>query len=155
MSATTESKPRAIFGTPGSHIRVILGETGSDYLLILNEDDGNKEWQTVDWHGNIPCALATQINNCISKGRYVKEVDFNTTTGAWFVRGIKRDGTGDYSWWGSTLASNNFKSSSDQKKTLQSEFKELTAETKQSNVFVYLMMVDTLYVMMKGGNGMD
>ena len=40
-------------------------------------------------------------------------------------------------------------------KTLQSEFKELTAETKQSNIFVYLMMVDTLYLTMKGGNGMD
>jgi len=142
MSATTESKPRAIFGTPGSHIRVILGETGSDYLLILNEDDGNKEWQTVDWHGNIPCALATQINNCISKGRYVKEVDFNTTTGAWFVRGIKRDGTGDYSWWGSTLASNNFKSSSDQK---------VSFGTIQSDDYPY--EEEETYVVINGRNG--
>lgn len=115
MSTTTESKPRAIVGTPGSRIRVILGETGSDYLLILNEDDGNNVWQTVDWHGNIPCALKTQINNCTNKGRYIKAVAFNTTTGAWFVRGIKRDGTGDHSWWGSTFASNSIKSSSNVK----------------------------------------
>jgi hypothetical protein len=91
----------AIKGSAGSRIRLILGETGSDYLLITTEDDGE---QTIRWKG-MPFAICKQISNCESKGRSVKELDCCSTTGAWYVRGIKPDGTGGYSWWGSTAAS--------------------------------------------------
>lgn len=101
---TAASAPRAIEGSVGSRIRVILGETGSEYLVLLNEDDGDREWQTTAWKG-IPNALAKQINSCTSKGRYVKNVDFGTADSEWFVNGIKRDGSGDHSWWGGTLFS--------------------------------------------------
>ena len=36
------SRPRQITSNEGSRIRVILGATGDDYLLILNEDDGDR-----------------------------------------------------------------------------------------------------------------
>jgi hypothetical protein len=100
---TTTHPPRAIEGSVGSRIRVILGGTGSKYLLLLDEDDGNKKWQTSDWHG-IPSALAKQLNSCENKGRYVKSVDFDSTSEAWYVDGIKWDGSGGYSWWGGTKA---------------------------------------------------
>jgi Zinc finger, C3HC4 type (RING finger) len=96
------AEPRPIQGTPGSRIRVILGTTGKDYLLLLNEDDGNTEWQKIDWKGcgsGFPNGVTKQINNCVNKSRYIKEVDFNASIGTWFVRGIRRDGTGDHSWW--------------------------------------------------------
>jgi hypothetical protein len=90
-----------IKGTPGSRIRLILGETGSSYLLVLNEDDGT---QTYKWQG-MPNAICKQINNCSLKGRNVKELDCSSAVGAWYVEGIKRTGTGGHSWWGSTEAS--------------------------------------------------
>jgi hypothetical protein len=90
-----------IKGAPGSRIRLILGETGSSYLLVLNEDDGT---QTFKWQG-MPNAICKQINNCSFKGRTVKELDCSSAVGAWYVEGIKRNGTGGHSWWGSTEAS--------------------------------------------------
>ena len=107
MASTTTlppNPPRGIRGCVGSRIRVILGETGNDYLLLLNHDDGDSEWQDKKWRG-IPNALARQINNCTNKGRYVKEVDYFTQQdgpACWYVNGVKRDGTGNHSWWGGT-----------------------------------------------------
>ena len=43
------SPPRSIVGSPGRRIKVILGETGSDYLIYCDHDDGDREWQTVNW----------------------------------------------------------------------------------------------------------
>lgn len=91
------SPPRAIAGNVGNRIRVIFGETGSEWLLLLDEDDGDMQWQSHYWKG-IPRKLATQLNNCTRKGRYVRDVDFGNN-GNWFVTGIKRDGSGCHSWW--------------------------------------------------------
>lgn len=98
------SRPRSIKGSAGSRIRVILGETGDDYLYYINEDDGNREWQTRNWtvdNGGPPYGLCRQMNNMSRKGRYITKVDYDTT-GQWHVAGQKRDGTGAYSWWGAT-----------------------------------------------------
>jgi hypothetical protein len=101
--ATETQPPLAIEGSAGSRVRVILGASGSEWLLLLDEDDGSRKWQTQAWNG-IPNDLAKQINNCITKGRYVKYVDFDSKSGAWFVNGIKRDGSGNHCWWGETIA---------------------------------------------------
>mmetsp|Transcript_13171 Transcript_13171/g.28582 ORF Transcript_13171/g.28582 Transcript_13171/m.28582 type:complete len:588 (-) Transcript_13171:241-2004(-) len=98
------SRPRPITGSAGSRIRVILGETGSDYLYYLNEDNGNTEWQSSNWtteSGGPPYGLRKQINNIYAKGRHITDVAFDTS-GRWFVGGEKRDGTGAHFWWGGT-----------------------------------------------------
>ena len=95
-------RPRSITGSAGSRIRLLFGETGSDYLYFFNEDDGTSEWQSSDWTigpGGFPNGLAKQLNNIIAKDRYVEEVAFGPND-EWYVYGIKRDGTGGYSWWG-------------------------------------------------------
>jgi len=78
--------PRPIEGSVGSHIRLIFGDTSSEWLLLLNKDDGNTEWQTRDF-SSIPYKVENQINNCVNKGRYVQEVDFGPTE-AWYMYGI-------------------------------------------------------------------
>ena len=86
--------PRPIPGSAGGRIRVILGETGSDYLYYLDEDDGDREWQTRNWtvdDGGPPTGLCRQINNMISKGRHITSVDYDCS-GQWFVKGQKGDG---------------------------------------------------------------
>ena len=100
--------PRPIKGSIGSRIRVIFGETGSEWLLLLNYDNGDTKWQVKNWN-NIPNAVAKQINNCTSKGRDVTSVDFDPD-GAWFVHGEKPDGTAGHAWWGGvTSASSQLK----------------------------------------------
>jgi hypothetical protein len=95
--------PRPITGSIGSRIRVVLGNNGDEWLLLLNYDDGDTKWQSKDWQ-NIPQTVAKQINNCTAKDRNVKAVDFGSD-GAWFVRGVKSDGTGGHCWWGGTSGS--------------------------------------------------
>jgi len=75
---------------------------------LLNEDNGNSEWQTKDWT-SIPHKVENQINNFVNKGRYVQEVDFDATTGAWYMYGIRWDNTGGHSWWGWTKAATDIK----------------------------------------------
>jgi hypothetical protein len=121
----------------GSRIRLILGETGSDYLLILNEHDGT---QTKSWKG-MPSAICKQINNCSGKDRQVKELDCSSSTGAWYVRGVKSDGTGEHSWWGSTKASTNLEEySSDVKVSFGSKDD-------------YYGDAEEMYVVIEGRNG--
>ena len=112
--------PRQIDGSAGSRVRLILGDTGSEYLLLLNEDDGNSSWQTKDWTC-IPSQLAKQINNCTSKGRNVAHVDFGTTN-AWYVNGVKVDGSGGHSWWGGTEATGEIKKKVSGYQTLKVSF---------------------------------
>ena len=90
--------PRPITGSVGSRIRLVLGKDGDEWLLLLNKDDGNIRWQEKDWR-KIPDAVARQINNCTSKGRIVKKVDFGPS-GGWYVHGQKDDGSGGHCWWG-------------------------------------------------------
>jgi hypothetical protein len=100
--------PRPISGSAGSRIRVIFNSTGEQWLLLLDEDDGDRKWQSKHWEGGIPGAIAQQLNNCTDKGRRANEVDFGPT-GAWFVNGIKHDGSGGHSWWGGTDGSTEIK----------------------------------------------
>ena len=89
----------------GSRVRVILGETGEDYLVILDhEDAGGYKWQTVDWSsedGGLPLGLAQQLRNLTKKDRHATEVAFGPD-GEWYVEGMKRDGSGVHAWWGGT-----------------------------------------------------
>mmetsp|Transcript_15538 Transcript_15538/g.29305 ORF Transcript_15538/g.29305 Transcript_15538/m.29305 type:complete len:436 (+) Transcript_15538:387-1694(+) len=103
MDDETTSPPRPIAGTIGSRVRVILGDTGNEWILLMNHDNGSAQWQTTNWSGFSNDAVTTQVLNCEKKGRYVKEIAVGSS-GAWFVNGIKRNGTGGHSWWGSTSA---------------------------------------------------
>lgn len=76
-----------------------MHNNGSQFLLLLNEDDGDNEWQKQYLGNGIPYSISKQLSNCRKKGRHAKEVDFGPT-GAWYINGIKRDGSGSYSWWG-------------------------------------------------------
>jgi hypothetical protein len=94
--------PRKIAGSAGSRVKLLLGETGDDYVLLLDQDDGNSEWQDMTWEnaeGGIPNGLLRQLNNIAAKDRYATHMACNLQ-GCWFVVGEKRDGTGSYSWWG-------------------------------------------------------
>ena len=86
-------RPKAIDHSIGNRIRVVLGATGESYLLILNEDDGDRTWQSVYWSGgDWSDGLKTQINNCRAKGRQVTAVAFGPDN-EWWVSGAKPDGT--------------------------------------------------------------
>jgi len=85
--------PRPIVGSIGSRIRVVLGSSGDEWLLLLDHDDGDSKWQDMAWKG-IPWTVAKQLNNCIAKGRDCRSVDFDSSTGAWYVNGVRPDGTG-------------------------------------------------------------
>jgi len=95
--------PRSIEGNIGSRIRLIFGDTGNEWLLITDNDNGDRKWQTHNWK-NIPVAVAKQLNNCTVKGREVKNIDFGSG-GAWYIAAEKPDGSGAYHWWGGTTAS--------------------------------------------------
>ena len=95
---TSRNSPRPIVGSIGSRIRIIFGDTGTNWLLLLDHDDGNRKWQD-QYLNEIPDPLNRQINNCIAKDRYIKEVSFGPN-GEWYVEGVKRDGSGGHAWWG-------------------------------------------------------
>jgi len=79
--------PQPIKGSVGSRLQVILGKNGFNWLLLLNEDNGNMEWQMQDWK-SIPHTMEKQIKKCVKKGHYVKEVNFGPT-GGWYIHGMK------------------------------------------------------------------
>ena len=102
--------PRPIEGCIGDRVRVIFGDTGSEWLLLLNHDDGNRKWQSRDWspkNGSpIPYGLTKQMTNCQSKGRYCDAVDFGGKDGrSWYVHGVKRGDTAGH-YWSSGLENN-------------------------------------------------
>ena len=70
--------PRPIPWSVGSRIRLVFGESGHEWLLLTDHDNGNATWQVKDWKG-IPYAVSKQLNNCTAKGRDVKAVDFGPT----------------------------------------------------------------------------
>jgi hypothetical protein len=103
MTTTTPRlAPSPISGSIGRRIRIIFGETASEYLLVFDEEDDRK-WQSYS-HCNLWSAVSRQFRNCTAKGRHVTCIDFGPT-GAWFMSGQKRDGSGHHSWWDSTTAS--------------------------------------------------
>jgi Zinc finger, C3HC4 type (RING finger) len=100
LPTSSSHPPTPIEGTPGTRTRVLLGDTGSEYLLVVNPTDGATEWQSIVTDGGSLGGLVPQIRNCESKGRFVTAIDYHPATEAWFVAGMKRDGTGWYCWWG-------------------------------------------------------
>lgn len=95
------NRPRQIKGSVGDRIRIVLNETGSQFVLLLNEDDGNHERQRVGWT-EIPDALAEQLNNSVNGQEHLTEIDFGST-GAWYVHGRNRNGAGGvHARWGQT-----------------------------------------------------
>ncbi len=91
--------PDPITGSIGSRIRIVLGNHGYQWLLLLNHDTGERKWQDKVWNmGTIPPQLSRQLNNCTANHRDIKAVDFGQT-GYWFVHGQKPDGSGSHSWW--------------------------------------------------------
>ena len=103
--------PRPIKGSIGSRIRVVFGETGKEWLLLLNHDNGDTKWQDQQWN-NIPTAVDKQIKNCLAKDRIITSVDFGPD-GTWFISGEKADGSAGHSWWGGTSASESIKENID------------------------------------------
>eukprot|EP00579_Thalassiosira_antarctica_P001738 CAMPEP_0201870126 /NCGR_PEP_ID=MMETSP0902-20130614/3354_1 /ASSEMBLY_ACC=CAM_ASM_000551 /TAXON_ID=420261 /ORGANISM="Thalassiosira antarctica, Strain CCMP982" /LENGTH=434 /DNA_ID=CAMNT_0048395701 /DNA_START=118 /DNA_END=1423 /DNA_ORIENTATION=- len=99
--------PRPIEGSTGSRVRIIFGNNGNEWLLLLNHDDGNSTWQSKEWK-NIPQSVANQLTNCTAKERDVDVVDFGPT-GAWFINGVKADGSGEHSWWENSTAGDKIK----------------------------------------------
>lgn len=95
--------PRPILGSVGSRIRLVFGDNGKEWLLLLNNDNGDTKWQSTDWKG-MSNAVHNQLNNCEKKGRDIKTVDIGPD-GEWYIKGVKPDGSGGYSWWGRTMAS--------------------------------------------------
>ena len=66
--------PRPVAGPEGCRIRLQMGATGADYLLLLNEDDGNVEWQTRSWSDTVPAGLSAQLNRLRAANQFVREV---------------------------------------------------------------------------------
>ncbi|CAJ1959172.1 unnamed protein product [Cylindrotheca closterium] len=65
------SPPRPITGRIGSRIKVVLPDDGNSWLLVLDHDDGNREWQSQDWR-SIPNGLSKQIKIAKRKGEMSK-----------------------------------------------------------------------------------
>ena len=134
-TTTTTSPPRTIVGSVGSRIRIVLGTTGRDYVVVFNHDDGNRQWQThltsnstitststntstntntstsTSQDGSIPQGLQQQLENCAHKQQLVTALDFNTQ-GAWYVQAVRGDDDDDdkghcpyTSWWSSNTIS--------------------------------------------------
>jgi hypothetical protein len=101
---TSNSSPRSLYSESiGSRIRLIFGNSGSEWLLLLNEDDGNHEFQTSAGM-NIPNVVAAQIDDCNKRGQHIKEIDFGPFN-TWFIKGIqypssRTTSTGEMlAWW--------------------------------------------------------
>ena len=53
--------PRPVAGPEGGRISLQMGKSGDEYLLLLNEDDGEDEWQTRS-SSSIPDGLVAQLD---------------------------------------------------------------------------------------------
>jgi hypothetical protein len=140
--------PRAIEGSIGSRIRVVLGNTSQDWLLLLNHDDGNRKWQEQYWN-NIPNGLEIEIGKCIAKGGYTKEVDFGPG-GEYYHKSIERDCI-EHSWSDNTEA----KSTIRQKFAVQTEQSVLHPLSRSPPVKVSFGSSDSTaesYVVLAGDN---
>ena len=53
--------PRPVAGPEGGRISLQMGKSGDEYLLLLDEDDGDDEWQTRS-SSSVPDDLVTQLD---------------------------------------------------------------------------------------------
>ena len=96
------AQPRPVAGPEGRRISLQMGKSGDEYLLLLDEDDGDDEWQTRS-SSSLPDDLVTQLDRLQAANHSVREVGLGPA-GEWFVHGVARDGTGAYSWWDGDFA---------------------------------------------------
>ena len=76
--------------------------TSKTYILIVDEDDGSRQWQSVI-HQNIPTSLAKHIKGVDSRGWRICDLDI-APKGRWYLRGESLKSEDDtssrhYSWW--------------------------------------------------------
>ena len=83
-----------IDGSAGSRIRVILGSTGQQFLLLIDEDDGEKQWQSKSWVG-IPDGLAQTLKDV----EYVHQCSFSNNGRDWFLKARSAKTGTTRSWW--------------------------------------------------------
>ena len=120
--------PRPIVGSVGGRIRLIFGDNGKEWLILMDHDNGDSKWQLKGWKG-IHHAVAKQLNNCTEKGRDIKAVDFGPD-GAWYINGVKSDGSGNHSWWGGTEAADTIKKWTSSPHSVQGSFGTSRYDTK-------------------------
>eukprot|EP01043_Picozoa_sp_COSAG02_P011715 COSAG02_NODE_437_length_22340_cov_46.269952_6_plen_486_part_00 len=97
-------RPRPITGSDGS--RVVSVELGGadaygrvQWLLVLNHDDGTRQWQEHHWE-QIPPAMATQMNNLAKKDRTADVAAFGMQE-QWFIQAsAKPSKSRGHCWWG-------------------------------------------------------
>ena len=75
-----------------------MGKSVNDYLLLVDEDDGEVEWQTRSLGAGVPVDLTAQLNRLQAANQFVREAGLGPA-GEWFVHGVSQDSTGEYSWW--------------------------------------------------------
>jgi hypothetical protein len=63
---TASTPPRPILGTIGSRVCVLLGDTRKEWMLLMNHDNGDVQWQITNWRG-FPNAVTKQVLNCDKK----------------------------------------------------------------------------------------
>lgn len=85
---------KLIDGSAGSRIRVILGSTGQSFLLLIDEDDGEKQWQSKSWVG-IPDGLAQKLKDV----EYVHQCSFSNNGTDWFLKARSAKTGTTRSWW--------------------------------------------------------
>lgn len=94
-----DNHSKIIEGSAGSRIRIVLGGRGSEYLLLLDEDDGQCCWQSKEWK-NVPPGLNQQLR----KVDHVHQCSFSTNGIDWFlsancsITGLSK------SWWNVSTA---------------------------------------------------
>lgn len=86
------SCPRKIEEPAGKRIKLILGDTGSDYIY--------RKWQGRAWTFNkgISGQLTRQINEIVKTGRDIIDIA-SGPKGEWYFNGMKQDGSGNMGCW--------------------------------------------------------
>lgn len=69
--SNSSGRPRSISNSDGARVKLLLGATGKDYILLLDEDDGKREWQTHDSSGDVCVKVRRQIKNCYHSTRKI------------------------------------------------------------------------------------
>lgn len=85
---------RLIEGSPGSRIRAILGATGRNFLLLIDEDDGVRTWQSKSWAG-LPPSLEAKLREV----GYVFHCSVASNGHDWFLSGRCARTQTTQNWW--------------------------------------------------------
>lgn len=89
----SSQQPQTLQNSAESRVRVVLGGRGSDFLLLLEEDDGHKQWQSQFWK-NLPRGLEDHLR----KVDVVHQCSF-AANNDWFLNGRETVTQQTKSWW--------------------------------------------------------